>query len=180
MSSSINLQARLSTRIGIYDIHEIIHSLQQTTEQMQPLFDLLFHDDDLTAYQAAWICTHLNDEQLSPLLLIQKELIDEVTRCPHGGKRRLLLNLLLRQPLPDPPRVDFLDFCLERMNSPQELPGVKSLCMKLAYEQCRHAPELMQELRMMLEMIEQQPLLPSMRCVIKQLYRAMKKNKSLR
>ena len=70
--------------------------------------------------------------------------------CPHSGKRRMILNLICQQPAADSPRVDFLDFCMERMISREEPPGVQSLCMKLAYQLTRSIPELQQELRTML------------------------------
>ena len=89
-----------------------------------------------------------------------------------------MLNLLYRQPFPNPPRVDFLDFCLERMMSSEELPGVKSLCMKIAYELCHPIPELMQELKTMLVMMEGD-LVPSIRAVRKNILKAMQKGKSL-
>lgn len=105
-------------------------------------------------------------------------MIDEVLVCKHGGKRRVMLNLLYRQPFPNPPRVDFLDFCLERMMSGEELPGVQSLCMKIAYELCRPIPELMQELKTMLAMLEGD-LVPSIQAVRKNILKAMQKGKSL-
>ena len=82
-------------------------------------------------------------------------------------------------PLTNPPRVDFLDFCLEKMMSCQELPGVRSLCMKLAYELCLSIPELMQELKMALTIMEVDTL-PSMRTVRKNVLKAMGRGKSLR
>ena len=59
----------------------------------------------------------------------------------------MILNLICQQPAADPPRVDFLDFCMEHMISREEPAGVQSLCMKLAYQLTRSIPELQQELR---------------------------------
>ena len=64
------------------------------------------------------------------------------------------------------------------MISRQEVPGVRSLCLKLAYELCRPIPELIQELRMALEIMEPD-LEPSMRTVRKNVLKAMAKGKSL-
>lgn len=76
------------------------------------------------------------------------------------------MNLLCQQPLADPPRVDLLDFCIERMVSRQEPPGVQSLCIKLAYQLTRSIPELQQELRTMLEIMEPELLVPAIRSVL--------------
>ena len=64
------------------------------------------------------------------------------------------------------------------MISRQELPGVRSLCLKLAYELCRPIPELMQELKMVLEIMEPD-CEPSMRTVRKNILKAISKEKKL-
>ena len=79
----------------------------------------------------------------------------------------MILNLICQQPAADPPRVDFLDFCMERMISREEPPGVQSLCMKLAYQLTRSIPELQQELRTILEIMEPDLLVPAIRSVRK-------------
>lgn len=174
----MDFKAELSGRIGMDDIHEILRLTQQSDKRKQELYDLVIGEDEKIGYHAAWIFTHFSTEGNKWLYKKQDELIDEVMRCGHGGKRRVVLNLLYKQPLADPPRVDFLDFCLERMLSSQELPGVQSLCMKIAYELCRTIPELTQELKTTLEMMEGE-LCPAIRSVRKNILKAMQKGKSL-
>lgn len=174
----MNIRNRLSQRIGMGDIRELTQYTQGDDKRKQKLYDLIFDADDKVAYQAAWVLTHFSLSENEWLYSKQNELIDEVLVCKHPGKRRLILSLLFRQPLANPPRVDFLDFCLERMISKQELPGVQSLCMKLAYELCRPIPELLQELKATLEMIEDDSV-PSIRTVRKNVLKAMQKGKSL-
>ncbi|GAB6011518.1 hypothetical protein [Viscerimonas tarda] len=178
MTLSTNFKERLSQRIDMDDMLEITYLMQEHNERKQELYDLLYDSDDNVAYQAAWVLTHLSLYENRWLYDKQNELIDEALTCPHAGKRRLILTLLYRQPLTNPPRVDFLDFCLERMLSKEELPGVQSLCMKLAYELCRPVPELLQELKAALEMMETD-LQPSMRTVRKNVLKAMQQGKSL-
>lgn len=160
------------------EIHEITYLAQKSNHMKQELYECLFNSDDNIGYKAAWVMTHLTFKDNMWLCDKQDELIDALLVCEHPGKRRLILTLLFLQPLHDPPRIDFLDFCLERMISKRELPGVQSLCMKLAYELCRLTPELLQELKMMLEMMEHD-LAPSIRCVRKNIFKAMPKRKSL-
>ena len=175
----MNFKSKLSNRIQMNGIHEIIFLTQGNDKRKRELYSLLFDADDKIAYQAAWVFTHFSPPENEWLYDKQNELIDEVLVCSHPGKRRLLLNLILSQPLANPPRTDFLDFCLERMMSKHELPGAQSLCMKLAYEMCRHIPELMQELCIMLDMMEPDLLQASMRAVRKNVRKAMKTGKSL-
>ncbi|GAB6008639.1 hypothetical protein [Dysgonomonas reticulitermitis] len=174
----MNFETKLAGRIGMDDIYEILRLTQHSDRCKQELYDLIIGEDEKIGYYAAWIFTHFSSEANKWLYEKQGELIDEVITCKHGGKRRILLNLLYKQPFADPPRVDFLDFCLERMLSSQELPGVQSLCMKIAYELCRTIPELTQELKITLEMMEGE-LCPAIRTVRKNILKAMQKGKSL-
>lgn len=171
----VNFRERLMQRIGVDDIFEFLYLTQGKNKRKQELYTLLFDKDDTVAYQAAWVLTHFSISENEWLYTKQEELINEVLSCQHPGKRRLLLNMLNRQPLANPPRVDFLDFCLERMLSKDELPGVQTLCIKLAYEMCRPIPELLQELRSMLEIMEPSLLVPSIRAVRKNVLKAMQK-----
>lgn len=174
----MDFKARLSQRIGMDDINEILRLTHDSDSRKQELYNLVIREDEFIGYHAAWIFTHFSSQDNEWLYNKHDQLINEVLVCKHGGKRRVMLNLLYRQPFPNPPRVDFLDFCLERMMSSEDLPAVKSLCMKIAYELCRPIPELMQELKTMLAMMEGD-LVPSIQAVRKNILKAMQKGKSL-
>lgn len=174
----MNFRNKLSQRIGMNDIYEIVHLTQGNDIRKQELYDLLFDQDDKISYQAAWIMTHFSARENEFLYNKQNELIDEALRSNHIGKRRLILAILYKQPLANPPRVDFLDFCLELMISKAEPIGTRALCMKLAYELCRPIPELIQELCVALEMMEGE-LSPAIQVTKKNILKAMTKGKSL-
>ncbi|HMM04721.1 MULTISPECIES: hypothetical protein [unclassified Dysgonomonas] len=174
----MDFKARLSLRIGMNDINEILRLTHDSDTRKQELYNLVIGEDEVIGYHAAWIFTHFSSQDNEWLYNKQDQLIDEVLACKHGGKRRVMLNLLYRQPFPNPPRVDFLDFCLGQMMSSEELPGVKSLCMKIAYELCRPIPELEQELKTMLAMMEGD-LVPSIQAVRRNILKAMQKGTSL-
>lgn len=174
----MDFKARLSQRIGMDDVNEILRLTHDSDSRKQELYDLVIGEDEAIGYHATWILTHFSSQDNEWLYTKQDQLIDNVLVCKHGGKRRVMLNLLYRQPFPNPPRVDFLDFCLERMMSNEELPGVKSLCMKIAYELCHPIPELVQELKTMLAMMEGD-LVPSIRAVRRNILNAIQRGKSL-
>lgn len=174
----MDFKTMLSQRIGMDDINSILLLTHRSDERKQELYDLLFDDDEAVGYQAAWVFSHFSFKDNQWLYDKQDELINEVLTCKHGGKRRVILCLLNKQPMANPPRVDFLDFCLERMQPGQELPGVQSLCIKIAYELCLPIPELKQELKLTLEMIDGD-LKPAIRTVKKNVLKAMKRGKSL-
>ncbi|MDR2918873.1 MAG: hypothetical protein LBV72_05860 [Tannerella sp.] len=175
----MNFKTKLSKRIQMHDIHAIIFAIQNNPKQIKKIYDLVFDPDETVAYQAAWVLTHLSSQDNQWLYDRQNDLIEEVLICPHPGKRRIILALLYRQPSANPPRTDFLDFCLERMVSRTELPGVQTLCIKLAYELCLTIPELLQEFRFAIELIEPDLLPASLRAVHRNIRKAMKTGKSL-
>jgi len=175
----MNLKEKLSRRVGMTEIHEIVFLTQGNNERKQELYDLIFDADDIVAYQATWAFTHFSAYDNEWLYDKQNGLIDEVLVCSHTGKRRLLMTLLFRQPLSGPPRIDFLDFCLEKMMSIKEPPAFQTLSMKLAYEMCRNIPELLQEFRVLLDMMVPDLLEISMRTARKNVLKSMKSGKSL-
>lgn len=170
----MDLKIKLSQRISKNDIYEIIHLTQGDTAREQELYSLLFDANDRVSYNAAWILTHFSERENEWLYSKQTQLIDQVLTCNYIGKRRLILAIIYKQPLANPPRVDFLDFCLKRMISKAEPYGTRALCMKLAYELCRSIPQLKQELLITLEMIEGE-LSPAIQVTKKHILKAIKK-----
>ncbi len=150
----MDIKERLSERINIFDVRELILVLRGDDVKKCELFELMMASEDVVAYQAAWVWTHFPPADLVWLEQKQNELIDKLLSCRHSGMRRLILTLLNKQAFEVPPRVDFLDYCLQGMVSKAEPPAVQSLCMKIAYSLCRPIPELLQEFRMTLDLME--------------------------
>ena len=103
----MDFKAKLSLRIGMNDINEILRLTHDSDIRKQELYNLVIGEDETIGYHAAWIFTHFSSQDNEWLYNKQDRLIDEVLVCKHGGKRRVMLNLLYRQPFPNPPRVDF-------------------------------------------------------------------------
>ena len=158
----MDLKERLSSRCHIEDIHEILFYVQGNQERKAELYDLIFDPDDAVSYQALWVCSHFSTKENEWLYDKQDELINEVLNCEHSGKRRILLNLLVRQPQTN------------RMLSAKELPGVQTLCMKLGYELCRPIPELLQEYKTLLDLAEPDLLQISLRTVRKNILKKIR------
>ena len=121
----------------------------------------LYDEDIRVARNAAWVMTHKPVSQVRTLPL--DSLIDLVMSTPDISLRRLVLNLVEKQEIPEESmRTDFLDFCLLHMHLPDEPPGVQSLCMKLAYRMCRPYPELMHEFHETLSLMQTEHYKPGM------------------
>ena len=173
----MDLRTQLATRFHIENIRELLHYIKEerTAQRGNLPADLWWGWRCLLS--GIVVCTHFSKPEVEWLTLKQDELIDAALTCPHSGKRRMLLNLLCQQQLADPPRVDLLDFCMERMVSRNEPAGVQSLCIKLAYQLTCSIPELQQELRTMLEIMEPELLVPAIRSVRKNTLKAIQAKK---
>ena len=114
-----------------------------------------FSEDYLVARSALWGLTKASKEELSQLQVILSEFINQAMQIDNSSVRRLSLNVIERLEMSENDlRTDFLDFCFEHMIDVKELPGIQSVCMKLAFRMCKFYPELMDELKRTLEAME--------------------------
>lgn len=174
----MDIRSIISKRVEMVEVLELLNLLHESDAKKQELYDIVFDEDEKIGYHAAWILTHLSSADNRWLYLKQNELIDEVMTCKHGGKRRVILNLLYKQPYSDSPRTDFLDFCLHRIPNGRELPAVQSLCIKIAYELSLPIPELIQELKVILDMLDSNTS-PAVRSIRRKVLKSMDKRRSL-
>ena len=115
----------------------------------------VFDKDYRVARSALWGLTKACKEELSQLQMILNELIDQAMQTDNSSVRRLSLNIIERLEMHEEDlRTDFLDFCFEHMIDVEEYPGIQSVCMKLAFRMCKYYPELMDELKRILETME--------------------------
>ena len=125
-----------------------------------------FSEDYLVARSALWGLTKASKEELSQLLVILSEFINQAMQTDNSSVRRLSLNVIERLEMSENDlRTDFLDFCFEHMIDVEELPGIQSVCMKLAFRMCKFYPELMDELKRTLEAMEIDYYKPAVKCV---------------
>ena len=170
----MTLRERLDQKIHAQDIRNLATAVAH--EQGQALLEetcrLLTDADKRTADNAAWLLTHLDKESRQWLCGKQAELIREAMHTSSTTKRRLILTVLERQPFAaDDISTDFLDCCLEQLQRPDLPPGLRSVSAKLAWKQCRHYPELIQELHAILSHLDREALTPAMQCVRRNIIR---------
>ena len=113
----------------------------------EELYQLTLDDDRRVAVNALWTFTHFDAAK-------HDQLIDRCLNEKDATKLRLMLNLLLSQPYTEEDiRTDFIDFCLARITDARAPYAIRAQCIKLAYEQMRYWPELLDELRQTLDLI---------------------------
>ena len=144
------------------------HSLKEL------LYQLTFDDDRRVATNALWVFTHFAAVDNEWLYAKHDQLIDRCLNEKDATKLRLMLNLLLRQPYTEEDiRTDFIDYCLMQLTDPKSPYAVRAQCIKLAYEQMKYWPELLNELRQTLELISCEPLSPGLRSAWKQVMKKL-------
>ena len=166
----------LSHRLSMDGINDICLLVQgeQNHSLKEQLYQLTFDADRRVATNALWVFTHFSAVDNEWLYAKHDQLIDRCLKEQDATKLRLILNLLLSQPYAEEAiRTDFIDFCLMRLADPKSPCAVRAQCIKLAYEQMRYWPELLNELRQTLEMISCEPLSPGLRSALRQVMKKL-------
>jgi len=144
----------------------IYNEVRETNDYLTFIKAFMCDEDYQVARNALWGLTKATDKELSQLQPILHELIDNALKTDNSSVRRLTLNIIERLKMEeDDLRTDFLDFCLEHMASPDEYPGIQSLCMKLAHRMCSFYPELMDEFMRTIEAMDMEYYKPAVKCV---------------
>ena len=166
----------LINRLSQSDIHELCALTQgeRNNSLKEQLYQLTLDSDRRVATNALWVFTHFAAVDMEWLYAKHDQLIDRCLNEKDATKLRLMLNLLLRQPYTEEDiRTDFIDFCLTRLADTKSPYAVSAQCIKLAYEQMRYWPELLNELRQTLEMISCEPLSPGLRSAWRQVMKKL-------
>lgn len=140
-------------RLGVKKVKALAVSVEASPDMFDELYGLVFSDDVRVSWHALWVCEHLCDNCPELFLDKRNELSELVISCGHDGKRRILLNILLALPV-DEVSVGLLNFCFDNMLSPARAIAVQANCMKLALKLCEKEPELLPELKCIVESCE--------------------------
>ena len=170
------MKSRLEHRISPTDIKEIcaLTKGKQNDALKEELYRLSMDENRRIATNALWVFTHLASADNEWLFSKHNHLIDRCLRESDATKLRLMLNLLLRQTFDkESIRTDFMDYCLQQIVDPNSPYAVRAQCIKLAYMQMKHWPELLDELRLTLEVLSCEPLSPGLQSARNQVMKKM-------
>ena len=165
------MKLQLNHPLSQSDIHELCALTQgeRNNSLKEQLYQLTLDSDCRVATNALWVFTHFALADNEWLYAKHDQLIDRCLEEEDTTKLRLMLNLLLRQPYTkEDIRTDFIDYGLRRLADPKSPYAVRAQCIKLAYEQMKYWPELLNELRQTLMMINCEPLSPGLRSAWRQ------------
>ena len=167
---------QLTHRLSQSDINELCALTQgeHNDNLKEELYQLTLDSDRRVATNALWTFTHFSAVDNEWLYAKHDQLIDRCLNEKDATKLRLMLNLLQRQHyLEEDIRTDFIDFCLMKLTDPKSPYAIRAQCIKLAYEQMKYWPELLNELRQTLEMISCEPLSPGLRSAWRQVMKKL-------
>ena len=170
------MKESLTNRLSQDELHELCALTQgeQNNHLKEELYQLTLDNDRRVAINALWTFTHFALADNEWLYAKHDQLIDRCLKEKDATKLRLMLNLLLRQPFDEEDiRTDFIDNCLMRLTDPKSPYAVRAQCIKLAYEQMKYWPELLNELRQTLEMISCETLSPGLRSAWRQVMKKL-------
>ena len=169
------MRKKLNKKLCMDDIYEICILCHGNSRKKAELYQLIFDEDERVATNALWVFTHFDMQNNEWLYAKHDDLIDRVLVEKNETKRRLMLNLLLRQPFEEESlRSDFIDFCIAKITASSQPYAIRCYCMKLAYEQMKYYPELLTELKAAIDMLEQEPLSPGLTSAKKQVMKKIK------
>lgn len=160
----MNILSDIDTPLHISDVRHYAVLAHDDHSVMDLLFDAMQGTSKRAADNAAWALTHLPSSDVQHIAPRRAMLVELAIHTPDTALRRLTLNLLEKLDWPEEEiRTDLLDFCLAHLTMPSEAAGVRALCAKLAWYQCRHYPELTDEFRRTLLFLEPENLSAGLR-----------------
>ncbi|MBR4840230.1 MAG: hypothetical protein IK005_07130 [Paludibacteraceae bacterium] len=139
-----------SHRLNKYEIEQIAESIGKNAEKIHTLL-LWAQEEDPFAWHAWWVCDHLAKGDHMLFCEHYGAIIRQLLESHHDGKQRLMLNVLMNTQSSDPISIPLLNFCLDNMLSPKKSTAVQASCIKMAYKLCQKEPELLPELKVILE-----------------------------
>lgn len=176
----MNVRELLSRRIHMPEVKSVVSWAAGSRENIAALWRLARTEDRMTSVNALWTMTNLPGNDAETVVSLRGEMIDMLLVEADTGKKRMLLQLLRsREWGADDLRTDFLDYCLSKINSECESYAVRCYSLYLAYDMCRHFPELTAELQQQLELMHYQPLSPGLKSALRQVESKITKRSGL-
>ncbi|MBQ4034951.1 MAG: hypothetical protein II623_05785 [Paludibacteraceae bacterium] len=171
MTTLTKIEELLEGRLHEKDLSEIANLAEDNANGLiDTLLQHVYEESDDPSVKkasdnATWALQHLHPKDRTTFVYPYKDqLIQLAINTQSPSKQRMVLALLRETEFEKADlQTDFIDFCLATMVSCEHAVGIRSLCIHLAFKQCRHYPELAQELKQQLELMEDGLLQPGLR-----------------
>ncbi len=168
MDIMVDIKSLLSNRLGKRELELIADWASNNEDNINLLFSIAYGDNGKIGSNALWCMTHLKKNCNGWLQSKQDSLIDLLLKEEKTARKRMLLQLLREQRYKvEDIRVDFLDFCMNNINSECEQYAIRCFSLYIAIKICRYYPELLDELKERISMLSRELLSPGMRCAVR-------------
>ena len=175
MNKAGEFRKALAVPINNLSIDALVQEICSQPEYLEDMYRLISDEEQTVSWRAIWACEKMSKLHPGRFVPLYDDILQKLLICRHDGSKRLLLSVLYNVPAPTPIPVDLLNYCLDRMLSPQESIGVQALCIKLAYELCKQEPELLKELQLILENTDSEFYSTGVRTTIRNILKKIKK-----
>ncbi len=144
-------RSTLDVPIGKLSIEGLVQDICHHPEYLKDIYQLISDEKQTVSWRAIWVCEKLSEVHPDWFVPLREEIIHKLLNCKHEGSKRLLMSILYNIPVSSPISIELLNYCFDHMLAPQESIGVQALSIRMAYLLCKNEPELLQELRLILE-----------------------------
>lgn len=160
----------LQHRISPHHCQMILAALRERERDsfVLQILELLNSDDLKTAENAAYLYTYLTPEETRQLEPYLDRCVTIVFQARSARMQRLTLTFMSHffthhgVPTLSPTLLRLYDFCLSKLSTPDNT-ALPALAAKTAEQLSRSIPELREELRVILDCLDEEDLIPSLR-----------------
>ncbi|MDE6086671.1 MAG: hypothetical protein K2G40_09770 [Muribaculaceae bacterium] len=163
------MEERLSQKLGIEEIKALALQANESHYDCDKLWTLVSSPYRIISVNALWVFTHMPESGKEWLRNHQSEIVEKLIDERDVAKKRMLLQILKKQEFAkDNLPLNLLDYCLSKINSECEPYAIRCFSIYVAFNICKHYPELITELEEYLEMLSYQELSPGLKSGLRQ------------
>ena len=123
-------------------------------DSIKELVNLCLHKDSLISSKATWVLWHCDDIDYKTVAPFYNKLINNLkNRNLHNGVIRNTLRLFQKQMVPKKQESFLLDVCYSYIQNPNQAIAVRAFAMTIIYNISKPYPELLIELKAILQLI---------------------------
>jgi hypothetical protein len=147
----MDIKEQLKREISKINTKYIANYIGNDPELFKELMDLIFEEKDPLPLRASWVASVLSDTYPDLLHSYINKVIAQLKNFKHPGIRRNFLRALANLDIPEQYTGIIYDDCYQWLLSKEEPPAVKVYSMQILFNIAKNEPDLLRELRLVLE-----------------------------
>ncbi|MEM1219567.1 MAG: hypothetical protein AAGH79_11665 [Bacteroidota bacterium] len=139
---------RSYSKAGALQIADYIGS---DPERFQALMDIFLFDEYRISQRSAWVLSHVADRHLFLIHPYIEAIIDRMLTSNNDAIKRNTLRIFAMMELPEEWQGRMVDICFNLLDNPKEPIAVRVHAMQNLWNICQKEPELIPELKVIIE-----------------------------